>query len=111
MTEALVPKVADPKSVLFASSPTADHTEGMSYLETLPRRLVTLYLPLSLIMLVLLFPFYWMALTAIKPDEQLLDLERFNPFWTWMPTFTHINKLLFETNYPLWLRDPILVEI
>jgi multiple sugar transport system permease protein len=24
---------------------------------------------------VLLFPFYWMALTAIKPDEQLLDLE------------------------------------
>ena len=26
-----------------------------------------------LILIVLLFPFYWMALTAIKPDEQLLD--------------------------------------
>ena len=56
--------------------PAADHSEGMSYLESLPRRLVTLYLPLGLIMLVLLFPFYWMALTAIKPDEQLLDLDR-----------------------------------
>ena len=83
----------------------------MSYLETLPRRLVTLYLPLSLILLVLLFPFYWMALTAIKPDEQLLDLERFNPFWTWTPTFKHINKLLFETNYPLWLWNTMLVAV
>ena len=48
----------------------------MSYLETLPRRLVTLYLPLSIIVVVLLFPFYWMALTAIKPDEQLIDLDK-----------------------------------
>ena len=70
MTDVLASKVASPKAVL--SGITADHTEGMSYLESLPRRLITLYLPLSLIMIVLLFPFYWMALTAIKPDEQLL---------------------------------------
>jgi multiple sugar transport system permease protein len=96
MTDALIPKVANPKAVLTGTSASADdHSEGMSYLETLPRRLVTLYLPLSVILLVLLFPFYWMALTAIKPDEQLLDLERFNPFWTWNPTFKHIYKLLF----------------
>ena len=87
MTDALVPKLAEPKAVLDGLvGATADDSEGMSYLETLPRRLVTLYLPLSLILVVLLFPFYWMALTAIKPDEQLLDLERFNPFWTWTPT-------------------------
>ena len=42
-----------------------DDTEGMSYLSTLPRRLVTVYLPLSIIMLVLLFPFYWMTVTAV----------------------------------------------
>ena len=91
MTDALVPKVADPKTVLTGSSPTADHTEGMSYLETLPRRLVTLYLPLGIICLILLFPFYWMALTSIKPDEQLLALDKFNPFWTPTPTFKHIQ--------------------
>ena len=83
----------------------------MAYLETLPRRLVTLYLPLSLIMLVLLFPFYWMALTAIKPDEQLLNLDKFNPFWTWTPTLKHIQKLLFETNYPLWLWNTMMVAV
>ena len=59
-----------------------DDTEGMSYLSTLPRRLVTLYLPLSIIMIVLLFPFYWMTITAIKPKEHLLDLNAHNPFWT-----------------------------
>ena len=59
----------------------------------------------------LLFPFYWMALTSIKPDEQLLNLEKFNPFWTWTPTLKHIEKLLFETNYPLWLWNTMLVAI
>src|SRR5688500_10895787 len=87
----------------LAPSNAADHSEGMSYLETLPRRLVTLYLPLGAILVVLLFPFYWMALTAIKPDEQLLDLETYNPFWTWTPTLKHISKLLLETHYPQWL--------
>src|SRR5215216_4843696 len=111
MTDVLASKVADPKTVLTGSSAAADHTEGMSYLETLPRRLVSLYLPLSIIMLVLLFPFYWMALTAIKPDEQLLDLERFNPFWTWTPTLKHVQKLLFETNYPQWLWNTMFVAI
>ena len=83
----------------------------MSYLETLPRRLVTLYLPLAIILVVLLFPFYWMALTSIKPDEQLLNLERFNPFWTWTPTFKHVEKLLFETDYPMWLWNTMMVAI
>jgi multiple sugar transport system permease protein len=62
-------------------------------------------------MLVLLFPFYWMALTSIKPDEQLLDLETYNPFWTWNPTIKHIYKLLFETEYPIWLWNTMFVAV
>jgi multiple sugar transport system permease protein len=111
MTDALAGRSIDTKRVLVGSSPIADHSEGMSYLETLPRRLVTLYLPLSIIVILLMFPFYWMALTAIKPDEQLLDLDTFNPFWTWTPTFKHISKLLFETYYPLWLWNTMFVAI
>src|SRR5258706_2058091 len=109
MTDVLASKVASPSAVL--SGVTADHTEGMSYLQTLPRRLVTLYLPLSVIVFVLLFPFYWMALTAIKPDEQLLDLETFSPFYTTAPTFRHFYKLLFESNYPWWLWNTMYVAI
>ena len=88
-----------------------DDSEGMSYLESLPRRLVTLYLPLFIILVVLLFPFYWMALTSIKPDEQLIDMEKFNPFWVVHPTFKHISKLLFETEYPRWLWNTMYVAV
>ena len=86
-----------------------DNAEGMEFLETWKRRLVFTYLPLGLIVLVLLFPFYWMALTAVKPDEQLLDMETYNPFWTWNPTLKHINKLLFQSNYPKWLWNTMYV--
>ena len=89
----------------------SDNSEGMAYLETLPRRLVTTYLPLGVILVVLLFPFYWMVLTAIKPDEQLIDMERFNPFWVVRPTLKHISKLLFETNYPRWLWNTMYVSV
>jgi multiple sugar transport system permease protein len=83
----------------------------MSYLQTLPRRLVSLYLPLSIILLILLFPFYWMALTSIKPDDQLLDMERVSPFWTTAPTLKHFYNLLFQTNYPRWLWNTMFVAV
>src|SRR3954452_9956708 len=99
MTDALAGKAADPRTILTGSSPIADDTGGMSYLHSLPRRLVTLYLPLTVILVILLFPFYWMVCPSIKPDDQLLNLETYSPFWTWNPTLKHIAKLLFETDY------------
>ena len=104
MTDSTLPSKA-PGSV------HGDDSEGMSYLESLPRRLVTLYLPLLVILIVLLFPFYWMALTSIKPDEQLIDMDKFNPFWVIHPTFKHISKLLFETQYPSWLWNTMYVAV
>jgi multiple sugar transport system permease protein len=89
----------------------SDTTEGMAYLETLPKRLVSVYLPLFVIMVVLIFPFYWMVLTSIKPDEQLIDMDTYNPFWVVSPTLKHINKLLFESNYPIWLWNTMYVSV
>ncbi len=94
-----------------AASSHSDDSEGMSYLESLPRRVVTLYLPLAVILVVLLFPFYWMVLTSIKPDEQLIDMNTYNPFWVVHPTFKHISKLLFETQYPRWLWNTMYVAV
>ncbi len=86
-----------------------DNSEGMSYLESLPSKILTLYIPLFIIVVILLFPFYWMALTSIKPDEQLIDMDTFNPFWVVDPTLKHIKKLLFETQYPRWLWNTMYV--
>ncbi|WP_421726201.1 carbohydrate ABC transporter permease [Bauldia sp.] len=88
-----------------------DTSEGMSYLETLPRRLVTVWLPLTIILFVLLFPFYWMALTSVKPDAELLNLDSASPFWTTSPTLKHYYALLFETAYPRWLWNTMFIAI
>ena len=102
-------RTADSRVAVAASQSKDDNSDGMTYLESLPQRLVTLYLPLGIILVVLLFPFYWMALTSIKPDEQLIDMNNYNPFWVVKPTFKHISKLLFETQYPRWLWNTMYV--
>jgi len=59
---------------------------------------------------VLLFPFYWMVMTALKPNEELLSHEG-NPFWVHRPTLVHVKKLLFDTAYPDWLWNTVLVSV
>jgi len=85
-------------------------TVGMGYLETIPRKAVTVYLPLVVFLIVLLFPFYWMAITSVKPDAELLSRDG-NPFWVVGPTLAHFHKLLFETEYPRWLWNTVLVSV
>ncbi|KAA9367357.1 MULTISPECIES: carbohydrate ABC transporter permease [Ochrobactrum] len=97
------------KSQDHAGTTVPDDTQGMSYLNRLPRRVVTIYLPLALFVFVLLFPFYWMAITAVKPNAQLTDYQNYSPFWVVDATFDHIKYLLFETSYPGWLWNTMLV--
>jgi multiple sugar transport system permease protein len=69
------------------------------------RRVVMLYVPLACFLLILLFPFYWMGVTAFKPNAELYD------FWITSPTLDHIKHLLFNTSYPSWLWTTMLVSI
>ncbi len=87
-----------------------ESSQGMDYLTSLPRRWVTVYIPLILLLVILLFPFYWMAMTAFKPDAELLSRSG-NPFWLINPTLDHFKKLLFHTQYPAWLWNTILVSV
>jgi len=93
-------------------SPTALGEEaGMGYLLSLPRRVVTIYLPLTIFLFVLLFPFYWMGVTTFKPNEELYNYSQHNPLWIESPTIANIRKLLFETDYPRWLVNTMTVAI
>ena len=84
--------------------------EGMVGMSSIPKRLVTLYLPLVIFLFVLLFPFYWMAVTTFKSNEELYNYSDFSPFWVTHPTLANINKLLFQTNYPTWLWNTMLIS-
>ena len=88
-----------------------DESVGMSYLNRAPQRLFTVYLPLAVFVFVLLFPFYWMTITALKPNEELNNFRDYNPFWPASPTLQNIKYLLFETSYPGWLVNTMVVAI
>lgn len=88
----------------------AKQSQGMDFLVSMPRRWVTVYIPLILMLIILLFPFYWMAMTSFKPNAELLSRDG-NPFWLINPTLDHFRKLLFETSYPKWLWNTILVSV
>ncbi|MHB8668582.1 MAG: carbohydrate ABC transporter permease [Burkholderiales bacterium] len=85
-------------------------TQGMNYLVSLPRRVVIVYIPLLIFLFVLLFPFYWMVITSLKPDAELLSHAR-NPFWLIDPTLAHFKKLLFDTDYPVWMWNTVVVSV
>ncbi|TWT10089.1 carbohydrate ABC transporter permease [Reyranella sp. CPCC 100927] len=75
------------------------------------RRVVLLYVPLACFVLILLFPFYWMAVTSFKPNAELYDYKTYNPFLIGSPTLDHIYKLLFQTAYPKWLLTTMLIAV
>jgi multiple sugar transport system permease protein len=88
-----------------------DQSVGMDYLESFPRKFFRVYLPLGLIIFFLLFPFYWMAVATFKPDAEMYDYEKYNPFWIVHPTLEHIKKLFFDTDYPLWMWNTVIVSV
>src|SRR6266545_4229696 len=92
------------------AAPAVVDSQGMNYLVSVPRRIVTVYVPLVAFLIVLLFPFYWMVITTLKPNEELLSREG-NPFWVKSPTLAHVKKLLFDTGYPDWLWNTMLVAV
>jgi multiple sugar transport system permease protein len=94
-----------------ATTPAATDSTGMAYLATLPRRVVTIYTPLAVFMIVLLFPFYWMAVTTFKPNDELYNFREHNPFLIRSPTLANVEKLLFNTNYPEWLLNTMTVAV
>lgn len=87
-----------------------DDIVGMDYLQSTPRRWVTTYIPIGIFVFTLLFPFYWMVVTSFKPNEELLSREG-NPFWVINPTLAHFRKLLFDTSYPEWMWNTVIVSV
>jgi multiple sugar transport system permease protein len=77
-------------------------------------RWVFFNIPLSMFVLVLLFPFYWMAITTVRPDGELYrpwNSPNYNPFWTLHPTLVHIHYLLEQTLFSTWMFNTMLIAL
>ena len=78
------------------------------------RKWVFFYTPLTLFIVGLLFPFYWMVITTLRPDSELYrpwNSPKYQPFWTSNPTFEHIKLLFEETLFATWLWNTMLIAL
>src|SRR5205809_7467461 len=78
------------------------------------RRWVFFYIPLSAFVVSLLFPFYWMIVTTVRPDSDLYrpwNAPNYSPFWTTHPTLVHIKDLLTETLFSTWMLNTMIISI
>jgi len=76
------------------------------------RRWVFFHIPLLLFIVGLLFPFYWMIVTTVRPDNELYrpwNAANYTPFWTMHPTLEHIRDLLTETLFSTWMMNTMLI--
>ncbi len=78
------------------------------------RRWVFFTIPMSLFVFTLLFPFYWMIVTTVRPDKELYRpwmAPNYAPFWTSDPTLVHIKYLLTETLFGTWMFNTMLIAL
>jgi multiple sugar transport system permease protein len=73
-------------------------------------RTLRLYLPLGFFLVTMLFPFYWMAITSIKPNRELYN-ARIMPLIVHQPVLKHYIDLLSQTNFLTWTYNTLLVAV
>ena len=74
------------------------------------RRLLGLHLPLLFYAIFLFFPFLWMLIVSLKPDQELLDTN-LNPFAVVNPTLANYLFLFQETEFLRWTLNTFVVTI
>ncbi len=78
--------------------------------ETYLRRLIIFYIPLFMFVFAMLFPFFWMLITSLKPDPELYN-PRMSPFVVRDPTFEHWKTLFGTTLFIHWAINTLWVAI
>src|SRR5947209_18606953 len=73
-------------------------------------RLLTLWLPLGAALVFALFPFYWMAITSLKSNQELYS-RKVMPLIVHNPTLKHYVDLLTETSFLEWTWNTFVVAV
>ena len=73
-------------------------------------RILGLYLPLVVFLIFTLFPFYWMLITSLKPNQELYN-PQIMPLVVHHPTLRHYADLLTGTRFLGWTYNTMLVAV
>jgi multiple sugar transport system permease protein len=72
-------------------------------------RVLITYVPLLVLLIFLLSPFYWMVITSFKPDGELYNVA-ISPLVVWQPTLDQFDQLFTLTPYLEWAGNSIFVS-
>src|SRR3989442_11543826 len=78
------------------------------------KKWVFFYIPLTVFVIGTLFPFYWMFVTAVRPDSELYRSWRAGnnaPFWTLHPPLEHFQDLMAKTTFPTSLWHTFFIAV
>jgi multiple sugar transport system permease protein len=64
---------------------------------------------LGLLLLLVLFPFYWMTITSFKNEEQMRSLV--SMFWPSPGVLENYYQLLTKTDFTIWFRNSAVVAV
>ena len=73
-------------------------------------RFLRLWLPLGVSLVFTLFPFYWMAITSLKSNQELYS-RKVMPLVVHNPTLKHYIDLLTETSFLEWTWNTFIVAV
>ena len=65
--------------------------------ESFLKRFLTVYLPLIVILLFILFPFYWTFITSIKPDTELYGAVT---YWPRQVQWENYETVYYNSKFP-----------
>ncbi len=71
-------------------------------------RALFVWAPLAFFLIFLVGPFYWMLITALKPDSELYDGSK-SPLYVATPSLEHFIYLFEKTDFVTWVGNTMLV--
>ncbi len=78
--------------------------------DRLVSRVFRIYIPVLLFIFITLFPFYWMFITSLKSDTELLDFHQL-PIFVREPTLKNYQDLFTHTFFPRWALNTAIVAV
>ena len=88
----------------------AEKRGGVEIGDPFVARLFRIYIPVVLFIFITLFPFYWMFITSLKSDTELLDFHQL-PIFVREPTLKNYQDLFQHTFFPRWALNTAIVAV
>ncbi len=100
--------VLQPKQAAAAENPSSTRNKNAKLERTGPGA-PFIVVGCILLLVICLFPFWWMSLSSIKTLRELYTVPPI--WWPTVPTWDNYHKVLFESNIPRYFLNSVIISV